>query len=169
MYLNKNNIIEIKDFIEDKDISDGFIELYKYQESKVTDTEYEIRDNLIGVKCAGERLRFYVNKAKDGKWYFKAMNEIRHEFNLSQISLYKKEIDKANLFFSKNQTKVKIKERQADNGEFSIDRTVNIKTGTTTVSIKNLNLVETDKVVEELKVLADKGIKAVDIRIYSKN
>ena len=169
MYISKKDIIAIKDFIEDKDISDGFIELYKYEEMNFSDIEYEIRDNLIGVKLSGERLRFYVNKGKDGKWYFKAADQFRHEFKLSELSVYKKEIDKANTYFSKNQQRIKLKEKEVDDGEFIVERSVNIKTGTSTVSIKNLNINETEKVLKELKTLADKGIKTVDIRIYSKN
>lgn len=168
MYINKKDVIAIKDFIEDKDISDGFIELYKYEETKFSDIEYEIRDNLIGVKLAGERLRFYVNKGKDDKWYFKAADQFRHEFKISELSIYKKEIDKANTYFSKNQQRVKLKEREIDDGEFSVERSINAKTGTSTVSIKNLNINETDKVLDELKTLADKGVKTIDIRIYSK-
>ena len=40
MYLNKSDIIRIKDFFESKEISDAFIELYKFEESKVSDIEY---------------------------------------------------------------------------------------------------------------------------------
>jgi len=168
MYLTKKDIIEIKDFIEDKEVSDGFIELYKYAESDIQEIEYEIRDNLIGAKKPGERLRFYVNKGKDGNWYFKAADQFRHEFKISELDTYKEEIDKANNYFSNNQQRIKLKEKEVDNGEFSIERSVNVKTGTLTVSIKNLNINETEKVIEELKTLKDKGIKKVDIRIYSK-
>lgn len=167
MYLNKNDIIKIKDFIEDKEVSDGFIELYKFEEGIVTDITYEIRGNLIGVKCEGERLRFYLAKAKDGRWYFNVKEQVNHElFNVGNLDNYKIEIEKANKFFLDNSKRVKLKE--PDSGEFNIERSVNAKTGTHSVIIKNLAIDNTELVIEELKALKQKGVSTIDINIYSK-
>lgn len=168
MYLNKNDIIKIKDFIEDKEVSDGFIELYKFEENLVPDITYELRGNLIGVKCEGERLRFYLAKARDGKWYFNAKEQVNHElFNVSNIDGYKAIIEKTNKFFVENSKRVKLKE--PDSGEFYIERSINPRTGTHSVIVKNLNIDDIDMVVEEIKTLKQKGVSTIDVNIYSKN
>lgn len=166
MYLNKSDIIRIKDFFESKEISDAFIELYKFEESKVSDIEYEIRDNLIGAKRSGERLRFYINKGKDGEWYFKVKNKERYKFNIGELSIYKKQIEYVNDYFKNNPGLIRLK--KADDGEFSVERSVNAKTSVNAVVIKNLKLKEKNKVIEELNFLSEKGVQTVDIRIYSK-
>ena len=138
MYLTKKDIIIIKDFFEDREISDAFIELFKFVESSVCDIEYEIRDNLIGVKREGEKLRFYVSKSQNGDWYFSVKNKKREKFNIDNILHYKNQIEYANEYFANNPNLVRLK--NTNDSTFEVERAINPKTGVNSIIIKNLNL-----------------------------
>lgn len=157
----------IKDFIKDESIFRGFMELYIYCKQSVPEIVCDIRDNLIGVKIDGERLRFYLNKLLNGKWYIKIKEEAKREiFNVKKLDYYKKAIDKTNKTFEKNPTKFKLK-TSSTKTDFHSEHIIT-SSGKIKICLHNLKIKEIDNLLNEIDFLKRKKIKIVNITITQK-
>lgn len=155
----------IKDFIQDETVFTGFIELFNYCKQSVPEIVCDIRDNLIGVKVDGERLRFYFNKLVNGKWYIKIKEEKQELFNIEKLTIYKQSIDKTNEIFKKNPLKNKLKTPSTN--AFHSEHIIT-NNGKIYIRIHNLEVNDIDKILKEIEFLKDEGIKKINITISQK-
>ena len=157
----------IKDFIQDETVFKGFIELFNYCKQSVPEIVCDIRDNLIGVKVDGERLRFYFNKLVNNKWYIKIKEEEKREiFNIKRVDYYKKAIDKTNKIFEKHPIKNKLKNSSTKttfHSEHIITNSGKIK-----ITLHNLEIKDVDKILKEIEFLKNEKIKTVNLTIIQK-
>jgi len=156
----------IKNFIKDDVVAKGFLELYSYCKKSVPKSICDIRDNLIGVKVDGERLRFYFNKLTNDKWYIKIKDDVRELFDISNLDVYKKAIDSLNKKLQKNPTKNKLKSEAKPNSYLS--EHVIMRNGKLQIKLYNWEIKDLDKLLKEIDYLKCEGIKKVNLDITQK-
>lgn len=156
----------IKEFIKDENVFNGFIELFYYCRQTVPETVCDIRDNLIGVKIEGERLRFYFNKLNNGKWYISIKDVKKEQFDYNKLDLYKKSIDKVNKNFEKYPNKNKLKNPQSIN-TFRSEHIIT-NNGKLQIKLFNLDIKDVDNILKEIEYLKGENIKKVNLTIMEK-
>ena len=157
-------------------LAECFFQLYEYQSLTVNDIQLEFREGLIGFKREGERLRLYVIKDKNGVFRIKIKAATSHIFMPAEMINYQSDLDKNNLFFDKNESLIKTKQKvgniknepkKADNSdkkETVIKRSTK-NNGVQEIKIQNLSVDDIQPILDSLKEFKRDGIKNVKVKI----
>ena len=174
MKLTDHEMEKIHAFFANGILADCFIQLYNYQLITVEDLILEVRgDQLIGFKREGERLRVYVSRAKDQKFYIKIKSATPHLFLPAELVNYQRDIDLNNKLLAKDPTLFKLSSHAnavpQKGGEPSVQApTVDVKlmkSGRKHVTVKNLPIDDASTLLEQLSVLRSEGAKTVTVTV----
>jgi len=169
MELSMNELEKIKDFFQNDVLANCFISLFNYQRLTENDIFLEIRGNdLIGFKKANEKLRLYIVKSENNKFFIKIRSATRHLFIPEEMINYQSDIDITNKLYNNEPEKTtlnstqkkdsKLKPKKNSKSKNIIIESKIMRSGKKRVTIKNLDLSQSQIIIDELKKLS-KGRK----------
>ena len=153
MKLSAENIQEIRDFFNNKELSELFIELFNYQAVLCEDIEFVNRNSIIGFGRENEHLRCYVGKSSSNFFLkIKTCNE-SVEFRKKDFEEYKVRLLANNVLFSLSPEKYTLMEK-APKVAKKKSRKSQEKTNKVLAKLKNRNKAK-KFTLEEFNDLAD--------------